>query len=499
MLIGKSPAIDCTKVDTHAERDMANARPKQPYSAKRLLKRIRAARQAGKSKKVRWLVEEWLRSYQAKRLAVRLAYRKMPKHCRPDKSELDAIAKALDPWKGSGEVAYVGKQAKEHKPNEYRLTIDFGIENRALQYLLLIVLREAMELHPDQYGNRGGVHRAIKRVVEAMNAGHLWATEFDIKNCFSSFDGKKALNLLPVPERVGEKVLLTEHLSLLPGPTLTWVGNSEADVEPDLLDDALDRVRQGLPEGSAASSFVVEALLANAIHTISKIGVVVSYIDNILLLAKTKNDLASMCQYLRSALKAHPAGPFCVTSKHFCPGGPIDFLGHRLTPTNGLIRIDPDNRNRQKLQTLLSRVTSACASLKEGTLPALTRQEIAQRMKREVTSQTKWLKLCDGIGELRLKALAELEEALKSSEEKNPMNNTVKKTFKLHDDQKEIVKAALKHAKEYTGIPHDSVALELICQSYMGTGTAFANLEAALTAECKKSSSSKEFLKKVIP
>jgi hypothetical protein len=154
------------------------------------LKRIRAAVQAGKWKKVEWLIVEWLRSLDAKRLAVRLAYRKMPKHCRPARSKLDAIAKELDPWKGSDEVGYVAKQAKEHKPNEYRLTVDFGIENRALQYLLLLVLREVVDRHPDQYGTRGGPPVAIKRVVKAMSEGYLWAIEFDIKD-FLSFDGKR--------------------------------------------------------------------------------------------------------------------------------------------------------------------------------------------------------------------------------------------------------------------------------------------------------------------
>jgi hypothetical protein len=65
------------------------------------LKRIRAAVQAGKRKKAKWLAIEFLRSREAKRLAVRLAYRAMPLHRRPHRSKLDAIAEALDPWKGS--------------------------------------------------------------------------------------------------------------------------------------------------------------------------------------------------------------------------------------------------------------------------------------------------------------------------------------------------------------------------------------------------------------
>jgi hypothetical protein len=379
---------------------------------------------------------------------------------------------------------------------DYRLTIDFGIENRALQYLLLLVLREVVELHPDQYGNRGGVHPAIKRVVEAMSEGYLWATEFDIKDFFASFEGNEALSPLPVPRRVGEKVLISEFLTLIPGPTLICIAGCEGDAEHNPLSDKLVKARQGIPPGSAASSFVAEALLADTIHAIPKIGVVVAYIDNFLLLAKTKDDVVSMSKALGSALKAHPAGPFQPTIKHFNHGEPIDFLGHRITPKNGLIRLDPDDRNHQELQKLVERVTSTCALLKKTTLPPLTRQKIAQRLERVVVSRTAWLKLCDGINEIRSQALAQINEALKANEEKPPMNDTVSKTFKLHPDQKEIVEAALTDIKGKTGTAHDTVALEYMAQSYMGTGIVPA-AKSILKAEYKKAGDLETFLARV--
>ena len=129
-------------------------------------------------------VVEWLRSFEAKRLAVRLAYRAMPAHRRPNRSELDAIAEQLDPWKGSDEVAYVRNKRRSTNPTIIALRLDFGIENRALQYLLLLVLRERMELHPNQYGNRGGVHPAIKRVVDAMSEGYPCASNSTLKTFF---------------------------------------------------------------------------------------------------------------------------------------------------------------------------------------------------------------------------------------------------------------------------------------------------------------------------
>ena len=48
------------------------------------------------------------------------------------------------------------------------------------------------------------------------------------------------------------------------------------------------------------------------------------------------------------------------------------------------------------------------------------------------------------------------------------MTNTVKKTFKLHPDQKELVDAALENIKKHTGTAFDTVALEYMAQSYIG-------------------------------
>jgi hypothetical protein len=74
------------------------------------------------------------------------------------------------------------------------------------------------------------------------------------------------------------------------------------------------------------------------------------------------------------------------------------------------------------------------------------------------------------------------------------MNDTSYKTFKLHPDQKEIVEAALKLAKEKSGTAHDTVAFELICQQFMGTGIAFPDAKSAMTAEYKKAGDETTFL-----
>ena len=198
---------------------------------------------------------EWLRSFEAKRLAVRLAARKMRLNRRPDKSELDAIAEKLDAWRGTNEKVFVDVRRKQNDPNDFRHTMDFGIENRALQYLLLLALRELVDLHPSQYGLQG-THEAITAVAKAMSQGYSWAIECDVKDCFASFDGGKGTQS---SSRTGEsrrEVLISEHLNLVSGPTLDYLFGCEADGDwwPNLHAVELAKARRGFPQGSAVSS-----------------------------------------------------------------------------------------------------------------------------------------------------------------------------------------------------------------------------------------------------
>ncbi len=375
----------------------------------KLLKRIRTAVQAGKWKKAEWLVVEWLRSLGGKRLAVRLAYKQMPRHQRPDKSELNAITAGLDPFKGTDEVVLVKMQAKEHQPDDYRLTMDFGIENRALQYLLLLPLREVLKLHPNQYGSKG-THKAIQHVAAAMSEGYLWAIEFDIKDFFPSINGKELSSHLPIPKKVCERVLIGEHLNLKGGPSLSSAFGCEGDDEyyPTLLNDKLVEARRGIPQGSAASPLVSEALLAPTLNSIPKIVVVVAYIDNILLLAKSKEDAVATSNDLRSALKAHPVGPFQPKMKTFDAGQPIEFLSHKLTLKKGKVHVEIDGYNLEKFKC---RVASEVAYLKKAKakLQPLTMARRCQKLEEAIRSWTASFKLCDGVQNLRDHWLEELK------------------------------------------------------------------------------------------
>ncbi len=180
-----------------------------------MLKRIRDAHRAGRRWEVEQLIRKYLTSYDARFVATIRAFRQMKPGRRPPKGQLASIASGLNAFKGTGEEVRLIFKRKRSNPNEFRPTLDFGIENRALQYLVLSILHVIADLHPRQFGVRG-VPAAITHVRNAVKDGFLWATEIDIKNCYQSFDGNRIEDMIPFPKKVVEHVLTAGCISITP-------------------------------------------------------------------------------------------------------------------------------------------------------------------------------------------------------------------------------------------------------------------------------------------
>src|SRR5262249_52522399 len=136
-----------------------------------------------------------------------------------------------------------------------RIVLKFGIENRALHHLVASVLRQTANLHPHQYALKG-VKPAIERVAALMAEGYVYAREIDIKDCFYSFEEEKLAQFLPLPKEVIRHVIMSAHLNLVSGNLYELFGHAEAGVESPFVTDAFVQARRGIPQGSAASSFV---------------------------------------------------------------------------------------------------------------------------------------------------------------------------------------------------------------------------------------------------
>src|SRR6266487_3701516 len=465
------------------------------------LTRIQKAHRAGNWRQLRYLTQQYLTSYDARLAATRLASRKMRWDRRPKKTQLRSIAENLNAFQGTREEVRLILIPKG--PDKFRPTLDFGIENRALQYLVLSVLYAVSELHPRQFATRGGVPAAIAKVAKAMKAGNVHASEIDIKDFYASFDGNKLVELIPVQKRVIERVLLSEHLNILPGTlhhitTVSCFGPADTDQgELAPLEKYLADARRGIPQGSAASPILAEMLLAPLLFQVPTGGEVVAYADNILVMTKTESVAVAMTESLGIALKKHPAGQLWPKINCFPPGGPIELLGHRLTAHDDDLRIQPTARNRDRFEDKMNR---GLARLKNSTLSPAARHRIVRELKSDLSSHAANFRLCDGMENYRQHWSARIASASHGGSivPQSKQSPTKKMVFWPHPDQEEVITAALNLAEETASTKCQTVALEYICQNYLGAGLQFQDWKQGLTYACKHAHDPSTFAQQVL-
>jgi hypothetical protein len=453
---------------------------------------------------LRFLIQQHLTSFDARLAATRLAASKMRSYRRPEETELKTIAKNLNAFQGTQEEVRLRLIRKG--ANTFRPTLDFGIENRALQHLVLSVLYAIAELHPRQFATRGGVPAAIAQVMDAMKDGYVHVREIDIKDFYASFDRNKLVELVPVQKRVIERVLLSDHLNIIPPSKLHHIlscfGAADKDqgaVAP--LEKYLAEARWGIPQGSAASPLLAEMLLAPLLFQVPAGGkvVVVAYADNIIVMAKTASDADAMTDSLGLALKKHPAGPLWPKITSFPAGGPIESLGHRLTAHGDKVRAQPTPENQEKFERRMKR---GLARLRKPTLAPAARETLARDLRSDLSSYVSNFNLCEGVKECQQHWSAQIASAKHKGttmpQSKPASDNKIRMVFWPHPDQYEIITAALDEAKKTVSTEHQTVALEAIAQAYMATGIAFKTWNDALTYAAKGASDKSVFVGNVV-
>ncbi len=317
----------------------------------RMLRDIKVAHAHGQRKRAAYLQRQFLSSFDSRRVATSKAFDSLRPSRRPAISTLSEQASKLNAWCGTSEIVKVRWKPKASNENEFRPIMNFGIENRALQYLVVECLKAQADLHKMQFAVNGGRDAAVIHVRNALASGFSHVAEMDIRDCYMSFIGEKLAGLLPVPKEVVEQVILSRHLNLLPIDF-----QSGGVPQGPFVEEYLAEARQGIAQGSAASNVVAEIALATVVAQMPSRGVVVAYADNFLLMAKSSAGVVAMKKALRELLLEHPAGPLILNApKQYKPGKAVEFLGYRMTVTDTGCEIVPTPRNLSKFQSQFSR------------------------------------------------------------------------------------------------------------------------------------------------
>jgi reverse transcriptase-like protein len=366
-----------------------------------MYRRLGSASSAGKVKLTRHYARQLLTSHDAKLAATKAAYKKKGRPRVPE--EMKAVAEGICPWKGSAEPVKLYSVPKG-SAGRRRLIMDFGIENRTLQYLVVPALKLAANLHPYQFGTKG-VPYAIDRVASKMAEGYVFACELDIQDCFPSFVEEKLPQFLPLPKEVIRHVIVSAHLNLVSGNLHELFGLAEDGAESPLTTETFVLARRGIPQGSAVSSIVSEIVLSSLYHALPLQAVVAGYADNTLLMGKTAQEAVSITQAFWGSLKEHPVGLLEPKLRgNFNKGQPIDCLGHRLSVQSGKILIEPHPHNLtdfgREIQRRLKRIKTAQNSFQKG--------QAERAYRGHVYSWTANFCRCTDIDAIRKKAMEKL-------------------------------------------------------------------------------------------
>jgi Reverse transcriptase (RNA-dependent DNA polymerase) len=218
---------------------------------------------------------------------------------------------------------------------------------------------------------------------------------------------------------VSERILISEHLNLKGGNIEDIINSGPFGPPGDsqmTLEGTLAAARRGIPQGSAASPLIAEIILAIALQAVPKLGDIVAYGDNCLLMAKEENDVVTMMKALETAFQAHPVGLLKPKRKLFKPGEPVDFLGHRLIPYHTKIRIEPLQKRQDAFEWKMKR---QLARLKyEKKLSKAKRLRAKRKAIRCIQGWASAFCLCDGIGQYEAHWLTKVTEAYPSSKKK---------------------------------------------------------------------------------
>ena len=175
-------------------------------------RRYCGAIQEGNKRKIHQLENLLLRSHSGKVLALARAAgsKKYPLYG----AKLEMMANMLSCWEQPSRPATL--YFKEKPDGSLRWIFRYGVFRAAQQYLVLRVLAPRLRLHDGQYAVPGRDRTAaIERAKQLIAAGYEWVIRGDVKDCYSSMNGEKALALLPGPSAVLRQVVLPppgEHL-----------------------------------------------------------------------------------------------------------------------------------------------------------------------------------------------------------------------------------------------------------------------------------------------
>lgn len=325
---------------------------------KKKLRRIERALAAGRVEKARFLQRRYLASFDVKLTSVVAVNKKLAKDRRVHKTRLIQNAEALNPWRGTNELARA--YALPKAGGGFRAITSYGAQARALQQMVRCAVRPFARFDPRQHAvTNGGRDAAIAKVKDGVAHGLKWFVRLDIASFYQNVDERRLINFVPAPRGV--------ILHTVGSPRNVVLGHSSRVVDPRTL---LLASQRGLSQGAGSSPIIAEMIVAQILGQISSDAVVINCSDDFAVMARTRREVVSLSEALTSAVRRCPHGHLQLEPKSAIRrvSDGFSFLGYDFRFRRSRLKCEPSRSNIAKFVTkaaLILRRPSAEAARNE--------------------------------------------------------------------------------------------------------------------------------------
>lgn len=283
-------------------------------------------------------------------------------------------ARTLNVWRTRNELVNTFEALKPSGGT--RIICSFGIENRASQLVAKIVLENRPDFrHAAQMAHHsGGLEAVVIRIEGLISQGYKYAATTDITDCFGSICIENLPQLLKLPQRVVESVIGQRFLNFGQqteaqranqdqSGQINSYGETIAGRHDNTLNDTCNgnvdntiyfqAPRRGIAQGSSCSPVVADYVMAGLLGALPDNVVPVCWVDDILILGKTRADVVGALHTLRTAAAVAPTGPFTFKYekiRRIADG--FEFVGWHMRYHKSTWAASPSDANLRKFKAL---------------------------------------------------------------------------------------------------------------------------------------------------
>jgi len=284
-----------------------------------------------------------------------------------DWREVIRVAEDTKLWAECQET--IGLRAETKPKGGFRRIYQFGMEYRARHQMILLVLRNRVQLHPGQMAPVRGLRVAQRQIAHELESDDLkWVAVTDVVDCYSNINPAALSDVLRLPDQVIESNVDLKHKQIDPaqlrkmkrkeGLYETFRNNTDEEEAERIsyvrelpLTISMLHGRLGIPTGASCSPIIAEAVIAKILEGAPTDVRIYTWVDDIIILGKTKIAVQRAFESLRDAFASAQSGPFWLkTPRIRRVADPFEFIGYGFQRRKGRVTVKPSYKNFKRLE-----------------------------------------------------------------------------------------------------------------------------------------------------